>query len=274
MMGNKYWRFPRTPSRTLFFGVNLNCFGRSDGKQRLVISAGLPAARSHATRRETREHYKGSRQEEIQGGRQGLAISRDHWHQNPRFASCKRGEGDKRCYDWKQGLTISRDPRHHYPKLQEGRQEDILMGHKDSPAPPAPRSVSQAARIREQKGDKTFFDGQQRLAISQTLAAPSGSQARRKETTGDSYGRQGLAISRDARDLRHHQSGFKATIRETQGDSDGRQGLAISRGPAPSGSQATRRETRGDYDGRLQLPVSRDPGTTIWFPSETRGDYE
>ena len=168
-MGDEHWQFPLDPRQHyLSFGVNLEllqvtCLGNSDGKQRLAIFARLPAAQSgsHATRRETREHSD---------GRQELAISQDprHHHPVPKqqkgrqeeiYAGSARREKEARgCYDWKQGLTISRDPRHHYPvrELQEGRQADIMMGHKDFPAPPAPRSISQAAR-REQKGRQHVF---------------------------------------------------------------------------------------------------------------------
>ena len=88
--------------------------------------------------------------------------------------AARKEKETRSCYHWKQRLMISRDPRHHYPvlKLKERGQQGILMGHKNFPGPPAPRS---------------------------------GSQVTRRETGGDYDGRQGLAIFRDVHDLRPHQ---------------------------------------------------------------------
>ena len=62
-MGDKHSQFPKTSAATSVLGRKsrifiVNCLGNYDGKQRLAISAGLPAAPSgsHAARRETREH--------------------------------------------------------------------------------------------------------------------------------------------------------------------------------------------------------------------------
>ena len=65
-----------------------------------------------------------------------------------------------------QELPISRDPRNHQPvahhpspSLQEGRQEEILMGGKGSrfPGTPSPLSGFQAPR-RETRGDYEMGD--------------------------------------------------------------------------------------------------------------------
>ena len=74
------------------------------------------------------------------------------------------------------GLAISQDPHHcPVPKLQEGRQEEILMGDKDwrlPEGPPAPPCGSQATR-REIKGDyagsetRGHHDGRQEHAFAQ-----------------------------------------------------------------------------------------------------------
>ena len=79
--------------------------------------------------------------------------------------------------------------RHHHPvpKLQEGRQEDIMIRTHEFAGPPAP---------------------------------PSRSQAARRETRGDYDGRQDLAISLDSR---HHHSVPKLQERETRAHYDGRQ---------------------------------------------------
>ena len=47
-----------------------------------------------------------------------------------RFSSFKMQKGD---YVWRQGLAICRNPRRHHTvlKLQEGRQEETMMGDKN-----------------------------------------------------------------------------------------------------------------------------------------------
>ena len=71
----------------------------------------------------------------------------------------------RRDYDWRQDLTSSRGPRHHHPvpKLQEGRQEEFMMG--DDLAifrdPPHHHPVPKLHKLQEERqeemmmGDKT-----------------------------------------------------------------------------------------------------------------------
>ena len=135
MVGDKNWRFLETPGTTIRLPSYIISYKKED-KRRLSATP----SRSKPPRREARADSD---------GRQDLVG-------NP-------------------GTT--RDPRQHHPvpvpKLQEWRQEEIMMGDKTwrFPKTPAPPSGSQAT------------------------------QATRRETRGDCDGRQELAMSRDPR---HH----------------------------------------------------------------------
>ena len=140
-----------------------------DGRQGLAISHDL------------QHHYlvpnlQTGRQEEIYGGsarrekktrgccdrKQGLTISRDPAPLSGSQVTRSETRGD---YDGRQELAIFRDPRHHHPapKLQEGRQEEIMMGDKNLGVPATKgTTIRLPSYTSYKKGDKRRQD----LAIS------------------------------------------------------------------------------------------------------------
>ena len=146
-----------------------------------------------------------------------------------------RGDSDGR-QDW-------RYPRRHHPvpKLQDEREEKIMM--EDWRFPQTPRERQEEILM----GDK---DWRFPWTTGTTIRFPSYNKRDKKEILLE---KQGLAISRNPWHIR-----FQATRRETEGNDDGGEGLAIS--------QATRRETEGDYHERQKLATSRAPGTTCFPP--------
>ena len=87
----------------------------------------------------------------------------------------------------RQGLAISRDPQQHHlvPKLQEGRQEEIMMGGYSCRFPGTPALLS-GSQVRQEE----IMNETRARHFPRPPAAPSGSQATRRETRGDYDGRQ------------------------------------------------------------------------------------
>ena len=276
------------------------------GNEKLrVLGRPPPPSSSQATRRKTRR-------ESMTGDSEKRACEFRGPPTPPSSSQAARimTRGDD---DGRQNLAISRDPWHHHPalKLQEGKQEQIIMGDKTwpFPGPSAPPSGSQAA-TRETRRDN---DGKQELTSSREPRhhhpVPKLQEERQKEImTGENLRVFGTP--------RHHHPVPKPPRRETRGDYDGRQELASSRDarqhhpvptlqekrqeeiivwgtmgqkaiikgdksgdtqgtpadpPAYSGSPDTHNGTRGNYEGRQIGRQARHPGTSPRSPEAKTG---
>ena len=146
------------------------------------------------------------------------------------FSSQATGRKTRGGYDGRQRSAIFRDPWHHHgkqgpgiyhpvPKLQEGRQEEVMVGDKDWRLSGIPGTTirfpsKKGDRRRYMIGDKDWrlphlvprlqggrqeqvLMGDKNWRFPGTPAPPPSSQATRRKTRGGYDWRQGLAISRD-----------------------------------------------------------------------------
>ena len=231
MMGDKTLRVPGTTRATIrFSSYKSGTRGDHDGRQELASSRDPPAPQSgsQAARRETR--------------------------------------GD---HDGRQELASSRDPPHYplVPKLQEGRQEEIMMGDKNLRVPGTPSTTIRLPSYTSyKKEDKGIMMGNKNLRYPQHHH-PAPKLHKLQE------GRQQEIMMGDKTWRFRHNYKFLGTNQElqqtvwgTRGEYEGRQIGRRARDPgtpfaAHSGSPAVEGRTRGNYEGKQIGRHARDPGT-------------